>query len=321
MSKVKIIKSKKSKEIMSLLKDEEMLSSFNRMLGAEAGDPEIVRPRYILCKNNISILSMLMNKFGSEKMMHDSYPSEKSALKELVDFSEKLRETIDDKPLNYKYETENISVMYVELKKKESIRMLFAVHTQLREYKPFIENANNLTGEFVYDEPGFEVYPFRKISELNLFNIWSTNPSKDAKMYILKFLHRVYSITKTIVETIMLPDIDIDMFSKKFITYITELKKQIPRCDEAFKKIESAIGLLKKNFNCYYRDFVRTENPSVIVDGLLNDVINENKRNIKLSYQLKKILMYFQKSMTHCATPKIKNLMNSLLSNLNVYSE
>ena len=47
------VKQRKPKELVKLVKDNNLTSIFNQMLGVESADPKIVGPRYENCKKMI----------------------------------------------------------------------------------------------------------------------------------------------------------------------------------------------------------------------------------------------------------------------------
>ena len=53
-----------------------------------------------------------------------------------------------------------------------------------------------------------------------------------------------------------------DEFSKLIVNGICQLRKVLPRCNEAFNRLEKSVDLLKNNFKGYYRDSQASSNPS-----------------------------------------------------------
>ena len=92
-------------------------------------------------------------------------------------------------------------------------------------------------------------------------------------------------------------DVDIKGFSKILVDCISKAEKQIPGCKDAFRKIKSAVGLLEGNFDNYYKDFIKTENPGIIFQNFIEDVSQDQKNtNLKLISQFRKIIGHFQKA-------------------------
>lgn len=316
--KIKKVGGKKSKEIMDMMKDGQLSNMFNQMLGVEAADPNIVSPKYKKCRIAISALSSYMSKFADNKMMRETFPAEIKNLEKINNFSKKIMGTIEGTLLSEPIPDKNISTIYMDFKKNDIIRTIFVVHSQIKIHKKHIEDQTNLTDTFITDAIGYELFPFKKICKLNLYIMWSKDPPKNAKVFILKFLHQVYKLTKLICDTILSADVDINNFSDILVKCITELKKVIPNCNDAFNRIENAVDLLEGNFDGYYKDFIKTENPSIIFLNFIGDVSNEQKRtSITLISQFRKIISYFQKTIKgQMNNPQMKAMFNVLNTNL-----
>ncbi len=316
---VKKVKGKRSKEVMKMIKDGKLTDMFNQMLGVEAADPQIVGPRYQKCRIIISTLSGFMGKFSDNESLNDLFTNQVENFKKIRKFSEKLTKLITDKPLNEETPPEEVAKIYLELKNHDVTKSLFVIYSQIKRYKDYLEDYKNLRDDFIMEEPGFEVYPFKKICKLNLYIMWVKNPPDDAKTYVLKFLHQVYKLTKILCETLIQADVDIGNFSEILVSCITEAKKLIPNCNEAFRRIESAVGLLENNFDGYYKDFVKTENPSIIILNFVSDVSNDQKKSdIRLIVQFRKIISHFQNATRGQVNnnPQMKSLFDMLNSHM-----
>jgi len=323
MSRRVKVKKKKSKEIMKMIKDGDLNSMFNKMLGVDHADPKIVEPKYYRCRKYVSILAGFMEKFATYPPLHKLCPNEVKNLDQILQFSKKLMELIGDKPLNYVFDRKEISSIYLKFKNHDITKTIFVVHSQIKKIAKHIEDANKLSDRFIIDEPGFEVYPFKKISKLNLFNIWAKDPSKDAINYVLKFLHQVHKLTKMICKIVIQVDVDIKKFSQILVECISKAEKQIPGCRDAFRKIKNAVSLLEGNFGGYYEDFVKTANPGIIFQSFIEDVSNDQKNtNLKLITQFRKIISHFQKAPSEKEqNPQMKKMMQMLNSQLNMASD
>jgi len=78
---------------------------------------------------------------------------------------------------------------------------------------------------------------------------------------------------------------------------LSVVRKQIPRCDDAFNKIESSIGLLKGNFDRYYKDFVQSGNPGVIIEQFVGDVAKSAEADRKITRQFRQIITFYRKKI------------------------
>lgn len=128
----------------------------------------------------------------------------------------------------------------------------------------------------------------------------------------------LYNTCFDVYQIITSPDIDISKFSDLIVESIKQAKKMIPRANKAFRKIEESVELLKDNFQNYYKDFVTTKNPTIIIENFILDVSKENSGDVdlELARQFKKIVMFYQKkSQGKIKDPKVNKLFEMLNKN------
>jgi hypothetical protein len=92
----------------------------------------------------------------------------------------------------------------------------------------------------------------------------------------------------------------------------------IPRAGKAFKKIEESVELLQNNFGGYYKDFISTKNPSIIIENFILDCSKEQNENmdLDLARQFKKIAMFYKKkSAGKIKDPRINQIFEMLDKN------
>ena len=105
----------------------------------------------------------------------------------------------------------------------------------------------------------------------------------------------LYITTQDIYQLISSPDVDIDKLSEVIVAAIEAAKKQIPRCDRAFKIIGNSVDMLKSNMNTYYKDFVATSNPTIIFESFISDIANDVNMDSQTLNQFKRIIFHFRK--------------------------
>ena len=131
----------------------------------------------------------------------------------------------------------------------------------------------------------------------------------------------LYKTSYEIYEIITSPDIDISKFSDIIIQSIQQAKKMIPRANRAFRKIEESVALLKNNFQNYYKDFISTKNPTIILENFILDCSKENGEDVdlELARQFKRIVMFYQKkSQGKIKDPRINQLFEMLNKNFDM---
>jgi hypothetical protein len=326
-----VVKESKRKSILKMAKKDDLSGMFNKLLGTEAADPKIVLPKYKDCVSSLILLANYMCKFSTDKNILDSFPDEKNNLLELHEFSNDIINVVGsnkissaDTPIitDDKINSNDLAKKYLDLKKTDTVKIIFIMHSQLKRYEKYIKDDTALSDKFITNAVGYEIYPFKKISGLNLYKIWAKNPPDTAKTYILKFLHHIYKQSFKICNIILSPDVDIREFGKIIIKYITKLKTVIPNCSEAFKRIERAVDLLEDNFDGYYRDLIKTEDPLNMFSSFVEDVATEQtkqrKPNLVLLSQFRKIINHLRDATRKdMDDPQLKSMFDLLNGHMN----
>jgi hypothetical protein len=181
MSKVKIKEKKmNSKELRKMIKDGNINEMFNQMLGIEAADPNIVIPRYKTCMVAIKVLAGKLLLFANNTQINALYPTDTFNIKKLATYAEQLLNLFKDengKEINLTYLRKNysddeIAQKYLKLKKNNLIKSLFIYHSQIRVYKKYLHNINELNDCFILNSSSYRVYPFKRLCGINLYNMW-----------------------------------------------------------------------------------------------------------------------------------------------------
>jgi len=185
-----------------------------------------------------------------------------------------------------------------------------------------IKDRHNLSDTFIKRCVGEELYifDFAKINFKHLFshilaeNIPDQDELEQSKKYILVMFSIMYVTTRSIYNIVSSPDVDIDKLSELIVSAITAAKKQIPRCDRAFKLIENSVDMLKNGMGTYYKDFVASGNPTIILENFVRDLSNDLQIDTQTLIQFKKIIMHFRKQSD--AMPKKNAKLDGVFSTL-----
>jgi hypothetical protein len=144
----------------------------------------------------------------------------------------------------------------------------------------------------------------------------------DLRKYMLFFLHILYKKGLEIVKLITQPDIDVEKFSEVLVRNIGQVRKQIPRCEKAFDKIAKSVDLLRGNFDDYYKDFVISQNPGIIIENFVGDVAKNSSADMEVTRQFRQIIKHFKQKMAgKVQDPKVKKLLSMMGKNLDVLDE
>lgn len=325
MRRVKIKSAKKQ------LGDKSIVDMFNQMLGTDDADPEIVTPKYNSIKHDLNTVKTLLTQMTNNVILK-VFPEEKVGCDDIMRYIKSLDDIkfIDTTP-KLKYENKdsnnskeeekelkdeyNVSKAYLKLKSDNRIRLLILTCKNLIYYSERL-NTKPIDVMFINRIPGFDFMPFA-FSQLNVKRMWSSESiTPRIKQYILMVLKIILNTSKNIYKTITSPDVDVKKFSAVIIKSIAKVKKQIPRCEKAFAKIEHSIGLLEDNFNGYYKDFIQSQNPSTIMESFVIDVSNSGNVDAQTTRQFRKIINYYRKATQgKIKDPKINKIFNMLNAN------
>lgn len=282
----------------------ELLNMFQQLTGDPSKlDPEIVRDKYERLKNDILRCNKLLLKF--KEAILDRLHTKKGVdvyfdmeVKNLVDFVQQVDDYVSPDP-----KPENLVHIYNALKDSFAIEEYLKVCKALRSGEDCIKDRCSLSDRFIKRSVGeeFYIFDFAKINFKHLFtHILEENfPEKDeldgCKQYILVMCNMLYITTQDIYSIVTSPDVDIDKLSEMIIKAITAAKKQIPRCDKAFRLIENSVDMLKNGMSTYYKDFVASGNPAVIFENFINDIGSDLHIDTTTLSQFRRIIFFFRK--------------------------
>lgn len=319
--KVKKIMPKGSVEDANVLND-----MFEQMTGSQNADSSILIPKIIelneLLIKFCKVYTMLLN-FNDFIDNFQEHKTEFDEIKRFIDDIQKIitpETEMSETKLKQLNDTQ-INSLYKELKSKSEVQTIVIASSNLKKYKRYLEDKNNLKDDFIKREPGLSMTPL-SFTKLDFKLLWASNKLTNmAKKYILSILNHTFIIGHSIYEVITSPDIDIKKFSKVLIENIDKMKKTIPRCDKAFNIIKNSVSLLEDNFKSYYKNSVESENPSVIVESFIIDVSMSQKANASITGQFRRIIMFMKKQAANNNDPRVKKLFKILNSQFDLMAQ
>lgn len=243
--------------------------------------------------------------------------------------------------LGIKYNVDELGETYKNLKDSELVKSVIMTYRQLKEALAAEVERQKIKAELLDTEhdlhdktklkAGFikkslgDVLHLFSFSSLNFKELYLSSyigaATAPKSMYntVLFVLYLIYHRCDQIYKLVSSPDIDVDKFAEALVNNIQTIKKQIPRCDEAFSKIEESVNLLRDNFGGYYKDFITSQNPGIIVENFVLDVAKDSKANFKVTQQFKQIIAFYKKRMQgQIKDPKIKRIFDLVGANLDV---
>jgi len=285
----------RTKVVKQNIDQDGMSEMFNQLLGDERSlDINIIKDKYMKLKTNIERLYKLLESFKKTIYMKvlANIPNIDIYIKNISGFIDDAKsvfpENIEDKDLIR---------FYLMTKEHKVVKDSIHICKNLIIYKKYIENNEDLSDSFIRSSKNREIKIFPNC-DFDIKYLYSFSKIDDSiKKYILIFLNMIYNTTYDIYQVITSPDVDISKFSEIIISSISQAKKMVPRAGKAFKKIEESVDLLQANFGNYYKDFISTKNPSIIIENFILDCGKEQGENVDtdLLRQFQKIAMFYKK--------------------------
>lgn len=211
-------------------------------------------------------------------------------LNEMVEHFQKEMKSLDKTAANK---------MFNDLKKRKCIRHLVISGANVLDFgiKYFREKEPNQIGpskddfkaikQFVLTEPGLRIEPLT-FADVELKKIWFAK-NEDLRC-VIDLMDAVASTGSQIAQIMNSPNVDICKFSNLLITEIGKLRGMLKGCDEAFNIIQESVSTLQDNFDQYYRDSIETQNPSVMLENFVSDVLQDTDASLKVASQFKTIV-------------------------------
>ncbi len=309
---------------------EQLLDMFQQLTGDPSKlDPEIVRDKYQRLKSDIVRCNKLLLKF-KEAILDNLYTKKgvdtffDHEVSNLVDFVKRVDEYIDVKCED---DTQMIAV-YQALKDSFVIEEYLKVCKILRRNEDCVKDRCQLSDSFIKRAVGeeFYIFDFAKINFKHLFthilaeNFQDSEELESAKKYILVMCNMLYITMSDIYTMVTSPDVDIDKLSELIVQAISAAKKQVPRCDKAFRLIENSVDMLKNGMSSYYKDFVASGNPAIIFENFINDISNDLNIDTQTLGQFKRIIFHFRKRANEMPTKhaKLEGVFSTLDNIMNI---
>jgi hypothetical protein len=352
MSKVK------STTVTNSIKDPDLIEMFNQMVGTSTPDPNIALPKYNkILKLSEDVLKIL--KSFIESPVCSSFHGFESGFSSITEFVKKSElqlkefklekndkilnsEELDEinknpeklaeyiKLIGMEYKMQDFADKYNKLKENIVVKEIVMIAKNLknllklqqdRDKHPHhnLEVREKLSASFIIESDGdyLQIFNFTKLDFKQLY--LSEMMDKTKSNYILYALHILHNKSFEMVQLLTSPDIDSDKFAHTMIGYIDDISKKIPRCTKAFNVIKGSVGLFKENFGGYYKDFVISKNPAIIIEDFVVDVANNNRSNPEITRQFREITSFCRKNTTGKVTdPRISKMFDMVSGNMDI---
>lgn len=323
-AKIKIMK-QKDKNGEDDKKD--LLKMFNQITGVCDADRLIIIPKIDKIYKSVVEYNKLYSVLLNFPTFTDQFKDYSFWFDDIKEFLQKLIKSLDvditkkyGDPLEttdmpwHTMDDAKLNVFYKDLKDNDFLKKMIITGNNLAPYKRYLVGSvsNVLDDAFIYREPGLTLTPL-SFSTLDLKVIWGTaDINNKAKQFILSILKHTYKIGIEVYDIITSPDVDIKKFSKILVDSIGKMKKQIPRCDKAFKIIENSVSMLESNFKSYFRGSVEAGNPSIIIESFIVDISTSQKASPTVAREFREIVAFLKQNSAQNNDPKVKRLFSML---------
>jgi hypothetical protein len=324
----------RSKVVQSTINNKDVMEMFHGVLGTGEGTDlniKIVHPKYLKAQEHVGrylILlealrdSALMGRFPAEAGHLANYVAtlraqaaetfsapDLAALHPSTEMEQMVGLAVDYAAVT-KEEYEAFSAVYGRVKDSNVVNTAIVTCNNLVPHKKSLDCATALRDRFLTRTAGLSFAPLPGLPAMNFKQIYISDLITQAdKQFLLMVLHKMLAISHDVYETMSSPDIDVNEFVQVIISSLDDVKKHIPRCDEAFDKIRESVGLLKGNFGGYYKDFVASNNPTIIMENFVLDVSKSTNSSPKVTAQFRRIIGHYRKLASQQAQhPQMKSL-------------
>jgi hypothetical protein len=324
----------KSKVVQSTINNKDVMEMFHGVLGTGEGTDlniTIVYPKYLKivehCGRYMRLLealrdSAVMGRFPAEAGHLEGYVSalreqaaavlsapDLAALHPPGQIEQMSGQAVDYRAVT-KEEYDAFAAVYKGIKDSNLVNTIVVTCNNLVPHKKSLEDSTALKDRFLTRTAGLTFAPLPGLPAMNFKQIYISDLlTPTDKQFILMVLHKMFTISHDVYETMSSPDIDVDEFVQVIIGSLDDVKKHIPRCDEAFDKIRDSVGLLKGNFGGYYKDFVASNNPTIIMENFVLDVSKSTKSSPKVTAQFRRIISHYRKLASQQAQhPQMRSL-------------
>lgn len=309
----------KAKIVQKSVKDPDIINMFNSMLGDGNVNFDIAYPKYEELQESMNKFINLFDFFISGVAV-DMIPEIKNHCKVVKSWKDKMlaeyKLLFTFPKINYETvkltekQSEEFTEIYNKIKKSTITYECIKTSSKLIDYKKTLEKKDPSE---IIKLPSF--IPFVFFPKLDFQSVLvEIGDNKRLCNFVMSVLEKIFTFSHKVYVITSSPDFDISEFSEIILNNINNIEKHIPRCGTAFKKIASSLDLLKDNFNGYYKDFIQSRDPSIIMQNFVIDVAKDIKANPELTRQFRTIVAYYQKmsNNNNLNDPKLKQIFNKL---------
>jgi len=313
----------KSKVVKETLANKDVLDMFQGIMGTSEGTAAlaITVPKYKLMAGHAERFIRLVTALDESVLMSIWPDMRANTGAFLADLRLQLAESLPACPAGpytswAKEDVDFFNSKYAGAKGCGVINTVVLTCKELLPYKKYLQDPAALSDRFILKGAGTTIAPIAGLA-LNFKQVYiDDRNSPGDRTFLLLVMHKLFTIGHDMYEAVSSPDVDMEEFVEVIMSSIEEVKKHIPRCDQAFNKIIESVSLLKGNFSGYYKDFVASNNPSIIMENFVLDVSKGTKSSPTVTAQFRRIISHYRKMADQQAShPKLQSLFQQVDKN------
>ena len=330
----------KSKVVNATLANKDILDMFQGVLGGKGGGAlPITHQKYLRIREHVERFLRLLSALQESVLMTGHFPDIRAHLVAYTtalqaqftksfsapDFSKYLPQlgaaaaagpTAADYARVPPALAEEFDKIFKATKTCSIVNTALVVCKNLIVHKKALSDQTALRDKFLRDA-GTTFAPLPDLGQLNFKRIYNESAiNANDRKFIMVVLHKMLTICHDVYEALSAPDVDVDEFVEVIMGSIEEVKKHIPRCDQAFAKIVESVGLLRGNFSSYYKDYAASGNASIMMENFVLDVSKSTNASPQVTSQFRRIITHYRKLASQQATnPKLQNIFAQVDAN------
>jgi hypothetical protein len=329
------VKTKTKSVTASLTESSDVIRMFNGVLQTDGGALLIIAPKYAEMRDQCARFTRVLRLLANSKAVAACAPEAARYADAMAAAHEAAFRAPDlephmaipnegiaayvESPDRYArvppYAASEFRDVYMAAKKSPIVEAAIGACQRLTAHKAALADADKLSDLFITRSAGTMLAPLEGLPKFNLKTAYINRGMTDSdRRFLLLLMHKLFVVGRAVYDVVTTPDVDVEEFIKIVLPAIKDLRKQIPRCDKAFKHIEDSVDLLRDNFGRYHRDFVSSGNSAIIVESFIGDVVkNSSGVSPQVAQQFMKIITHYKK-LVHdsgvSANPELTKLID-----------
>lgn len=300
---------------------------------------KITYPKYIRIKSYIEkFIKSLMLLYNCSFLSHPQFENMKEELGNYIEVLEKdFKKTfevfnIDEYVVKSKSLEDNdyskvdsetkakFARDYTNCKNCYCKNIIMVTCSNLTQYEKYIKTPNVPHADLFLKKAGNLICILGDLNNFNFKRLYNDSYlNTEDKSFLLLLITKLYEIGNDMHNVISEPDIDVDENAETMMNMCRELKKKVPRCNDAFDKIFKSVGVYKQNFSKYHKDYIGSDNNTLISwQNFIIDVASDSDLTPKVKNQFKRIISTLEsnQAMEPNSDPIVKEMLKEIHSNM-----